>query len=388
MIFAKLTDVTDTYDYIIAGGGMAGLSLAFYLNGSSLKNKKTLIIDRDSKNKNDHTWCFWEKENGAFEEIVFRKWQKVWFHGTNNFSENLDLGEYEYKMIRAADFYEFIFEKIRENPNFTFLRTEIVAVKKEKVLTKNGELAAKEFIFDSFTRKNYDNPKYQNLWQHFYGWLIETPDKVFNPDAPTLFDFRVEQKSECRFIYILPFSEKEALIEFTVFSENLLEKKEYKENLDKYISEILETKNYKILETETGVIPMSDEPHDEFPAEKIIRIGTSGGYIKPSTGYSFNRTQRRLNNLVFNLENKIPNPKFQIQNWKSYLDSVLLNVLLTNKHPANNVFTTLFAKNKTEQVLKFLDEDTSLAEDLQIMKTVPLKAFTKAAAQTAIKKLG
>jgi lycopene beta-cyclase len=384
--FATLTRVENRFDYIIAGGGMAGLSLAFYLNESRLRDKKILIIDRDAKIENDHTWCFWEKKNGAFEEIIFRKWRKIRFHGTRDFSEILDLGEYEYKMIRAADFYKFVLEKLKKNPNFMFLQAEIEQIEGEIVKTKSGEFRAEEFIFDSFTRKTYDNPKYQNLRQHFHGWLIETPDEIFNPNAPTLFDFRVEQKSECRFVYILPFSEKKALIEFTIFSDNLLKKNEYETNLKKYIAEILKAENYKILETEAGAIPMSDEPHDEFPSRKIIRIGTSGGYVKPSTGYSFQRTQCRLKKLVQDLENQIPNPKSQTPNWKSYLDSVLLNVLLTKKHPADDVFTALFAKNKTEQVLKFLDEDTSFAEDLQIMKTVPINAFVKAAAQTAAKK--
>jgi lycopene beta-cyclase len=131
---------------------------------------------------------------------------------------------------------------------------------------------------------------------------------------------------------------------------------------------------------------MSDEPHEEFPAQKTIRIGTAGGYVKPSTGYSFQRTQRRLQQLVENLENHIPNPKSQIPNWKGYLDSVLLNVFLAKKHPADDVFTCLFAKNKPEQILKFLDEDTTFAEDLRIMKTVPRTAFTKAAVRTAVKK--
>jgi hypothetical protein len=37
--------------------------------------------------------------------------------------------------------------------------------------------------------------------------------------------------------------------------------------------------------------------------------------------------------------------------------------------------------------LKFLDEETSLSEDLQIMKTVPLAPFTKAAIETVVKKI-
>ena len=298
------------FEYIIAGGGMAGLSLAFYLNeNAELRNKKVLVIDRDAKRENDHTWCFWEKGEGAFEKIVFRKWKNIWFHA-REFSALLNLGEYEYKMLRAVDFYKFVFGKIEQNPNFTFLQTEIEAVENETVKTRNGAFSADEFVFDSFTRKTYDNAKYQNLLQHFRGWLVETEENIFDKNAPTLFDFRVRQAGECRFIYILPFSERKALIEFTVFSDNLLEKNEYEQFLQKYISEILKIKNYKIIETEAGIIPMSDQPHEEFPAEKIIRIGTAGGYVKPSTGYSFQRTQRRLQSLINDLE-KSRKPKTQ-----------------------------------------------------------------------------
>lgn len=369
---------------------MSGLSLAFYLNESAmLKDKKVLIIDRDAKDKNDHTWCFWENENGAFEEIVFRKWNSVFFHGTHGFSESLSLSDYEYKMIRAVDFYKFVFDKIKENPRFEFLQSEIISVESAAVKTASGDFSASEFVFDSFTHKTYDDQKYQNLFQHFRGWLVETEAEAFDPNAPTLFDFRVEQKNECRFIYILPFSKTNALIEFTVFSDNILETSEYEENLKKYLGEILEIENYKIIETETGIIPMSDEPHEMFPGEKIIRIGTSGGFVKPSTGYSFKRTQNRLQKLVKGLETsgKIQSSKFKIQNWKSYLDSVLLNVLLNKKHAADDVFTALFSKNPPAKVLKFLDEETSLSEDLQIMKTVPLVPFTKAAIETAVKRI-
>ncbi|MGI9036108.1 MAG: lycopene cyclase family protein [Pyrinomonadaceae bacterium] len=389
---SNLTDVTRIdFDYIIAGGGMAGLSLVFYLNDSEiLRGKKILVVDRDAKTANDHTWCFWEKEKSAFEKIVFRRWKTLWFHGTRRFSKLLEAGEYEYKMIRAADFYKFIFDKIKANPNIEFLQADIQKIENETIETDKGNFTAKEFIFDSATRKSYDNPQYKNLWQHFLGWQIETETEAFNPDEATLFDFRVEQKNECRFFYILPFSPKKALIELTIFSDNISEQNEYKADLKKYIVETLKIENYKILETERGIIPMSDEPHTEFPAAKIIRIGTAGGYVKPSTGFSFQRTQRRLQKLVKDLEYstlEIQNPKSKIQNWKHYLDSVLLDVLQTKKHPADEVFTLLFARNETPQVLKFLDEETSVREDLRIMRTVPLAPFVKAALQVAAKKL-
>ena len=379
----------DTFDYIIAGGGLAGLSLAFYLNESErLRANKVLILDRQPKTANDHTWCFWEKEAGAFEEIVFRRWQSVRFHGAGSFSSLLDLGGYEYKMIRAADFYRFVFSKIDSNPNFTFLQTEIRELENARVSATAGDFRANEFVFDSFTRKTYDNPQFQNLWQHFKGWTIETEVAAFNPDEATLFDFRVEQKGECHFAYVLPFSPNQALIEFTVFSDNLLPDREYDSHLKKYIREVLRITEFKILETERGVIPMSDEPHEpHHAAPSVLRIGTAGGYVKPSTGYSFSRTQRRLREIAAQLEaGEIPHPKSRIRKWKSYLDSVLLNVLRTKKHPADEVFTALFARNETAQILKFLDEDTSPAEDFAIMKTVPLAPFLRAAVETAVKK--
>ena len=60
--------------------GCAGLSLAMQLKRSSLNFSKVLLIDKDLKNKNDRTWCFWTKEkNNWFDEIVFKRWYKFLF---------------------------------------------------------------------------------------------------------------------------------------------------------------------------------------------------------------------------------------------------------------------------------------------------------------------
>ena len=370
---------------------MAGLSLVFYLNRSALRDRQILIVERDAKNTNDRTFCFWEKGESAFEEIVFHRWKTLQFYGTNDFEKLLDCGEYEYKMIRAVDFYEFVKHSIAANPNIEFVRANVESIENAIVKTDHGEFEAARFVFDSATRKTYDNPKYQNLLQHFSGWTIETAENCFDEKRATLFDFRVAQEGECRFVYILPFSERRALIELTVFSAAVLPSAEYEFHLRKYISEILRIENYKVVEIETGIIPMSDEPHEQFPAAKLIRIGTAGGFVKPSTGYSFVRTQRRLKNLAESLAAhrppQIDSRKPLIINWKKYLDAVLLDVLRTKKHPADDVFTQLFRRNPAAKVLKFLDEDTNFAEDFQIMQTVPRLPFAKAAFDVAARKI-
>src|SRR3954469_9044879 len=100
------------YDYIIAGAGCAGLSLAMHMiESASFNDKRVLLLDLDPKRSNDRTWCFWQKEAGLFESIVCRQWQQLWFHGTQ-FSKKLDLSPYSYKMIRGIDFYDHCLHRI------------------------------------------------------------------------------------------------------------------------------------------------------------------------------------------------------------------------------------------------------------------------------------
>lgn len=427
-----MTKHQNTYQYIIAGGGMAGLSLAFYLNKSSLRNKKVLIIDREEKNVNDHTWCFWETGVSPFEEIIFKKWKGVWFYGTNNFSQFLDLQDYSYKMIRGIDFYQYIKSILKKNSNITFLQANIVGIEVASgdywdaqsdnclevvgadtsqgmrdtdqglngsnspiVKTDKGDFMATEMVFDSSFRSNYNNSKHHNMLQHFKGWVIDTDKPVFKINEPTLFDFRIEQKNELRFVYVLPYSEAKALIEFTIFSDNLITQEEYEFYLKKYIEETIKVGDYpikedeyQISETEFGVIPMSDEKHEISPMHKVVRIGTSGGYVKASTGYTFQRSQRFLQNLVKSLEeSKNVSNGMKVNRWKALLDTILLNVMQKKRAPQDEIFTNLFKNNKPSRILKFLDEDTTIFEDFLVINSVPKPPFIKAAWQVLSKKM-
>jgi lycopene beta-cyclase len=135
---------------------------------------------------------------------------------------------------------------------------------------------------------------------------------------------------------------------------------------------------------------MSDAPLEIYPTPKTIRIGTAAGFVKPSTGYSFMRTQRRLSLLVDELVRNGEPPKSKVLNssgWKLLLDSVLLNVLESNRHPADQVFTDIFKHNPATRVLRFLDEKTSIGEDLRLMSTVPIRPFLVAGFREISKKV-
>ncbi len=370
------------YDFIIAGGGLAGLSLAYYMNQTILREKSILIIDQDTKTKNDRTWCFWEKDGATpFDSIVHRQWKNVFFHGTN-YSDKLDLGPYTYKWLKGVDFYNFVKTNLLTNPNIVFVQERIERLIDTPaggfIITPDNQYLG-EYVFDSIKPLKLDLADCHNLLQHFKGWEITTDKPVFDIHCPTMMDYRVAQKGTgVRFMYILPESPTRAMVEYTVFSDKLLSPDEYDAELHQYIKDFLKIENFTIDHEEFGVIPMTDEPTPQHPGEHIIRIGTAGGYVKASTGYAFQRTQRFTQELVRNLvtvSKPLHAPPTLRTRFKALMDSTLLNVLLYNRAPGKDVFTALYKKNPTPLLFSFLDEDTSFAEDFRIMRTVPLVAF-------------
>lgn len=381
-----MKEIQSNFDYIICGGGMAGLSLAYYLSVSEkLENKRILIIEPTIKNKNDRTWAFWEKGTTKLEEIVFRKWENVTFVSPENEARQIDLNGYAYKLIRGIDFYEFTHKKLVENKNVVFLQDYAVAItdteKKAIVTTKNNGTFTANWAFDSTFKLDLTNSKNHNLLQHFKGFIIKTEEKTFHPDQPQFMNFGVEQiKNECRFMYVLPFSETSALVEYTLFSQELLTENEYTSEINKFIENELNIKNFRIEEEEFGVIPMSDVATNEFPSKRIVRIGTAGGSTNPATGYTFKNTQKRLQALVRQLE-ETGTPLLKISWWQRrhlLYASILLNVLEKKRYPAARFFDELYKKNKPSQVFKFLDNETTFLEEIKIMWSTPIFIFIEA----------
>jgi lycopene beta-cyclase len=61
-----------------------------------------------------------------------------------------------------------------------------------------------------------------------------------------------------------------------------------------------------------------------------------------------------------------------------WYDSVLLNVLSGDELKGEDVFTHLFRKNKPPEILKFLDNESSVSSEMRILATLPQWPFLKA----------
>ncbi|MEO8582863.1 MAG: lycopene cyclase family protein [Flavitalea sp.] len=379
--------MTKKYDYIVAGAGAAGLSLIIHLiESGKFKDKKILLVDRVQKNLNDRTWCFWESSHGIFESIVYKRWQKLWFY-SNWYSSLNNIGPYTYKLIRGIDFYNYCFKIIREQVNIDIQYGEVQSCfsdKHETGIVLNGENIFADYVFNSI---QFEQPKaekrYQYLLQHFKGSFIQTEEKIFNPSEATLMDFRVDQQHGTTFVYVMPFSSTEALVEYTIFSPAVLGQDEYDKGIKEYCNNHLKLSRYNILSEEFGVIPMTDHPF-RSAQHHIINIGTAGGQTKASSGYTFQFIQKNSAAIAGALiTTGAPFFKTSVLSKRhAWFDSVLLNILAKNKMSGEKIFSLFMKRNTLNEVLKFLDNETSMMEELKIISPLPKLIFSKAALQT------
>lgn len=367
------------YDYLIVGGGAAGLSLAYHISQEPrLREKRVLLLEPAAKTRNDRTWSFWTDEPMLFDGVVAHEWQQLAFRSPR-FERVLPLRRHRYKMIRGLDFYQFVQEALVQAPHITCLQTRVTGLAEVegvgvRATTPAGEFTAR-YAFDSRPPELNDAKqpqKHRYLLQHFVGWEVETDEEVFDPATVEFMDFRGAQQHEARFMYVLPFSPRKALVEYTLFSAKTLPKAEYEAEIRRYLHEQLGVGKFRIEAEEVGAIPMTDHPLPARAGRNIINLGTRAGRAKPSTGYAFKRIQAHSARLVAGLAATGQPPQdLTGDQWQFHLfDTLLLDIMQRQGERTRDIFTELFQRNPVERIFDFLDERTTWKENFQIMNSV------------------
>lgn len=373
------------YDYIIAGAGAAGLSLAWKLLQSPFSEKNMLIVDNDLAPKNNKTWCFWDSTSPPFEDIIHKKWDQVEV-GTLDRNFTQPLNYYPYYCLRSIDFQKKIFHALQSQANIDLLESEITdlsSTSEQATLHTDEASYSADYIFQSCFDPwagELDNPRYP-LLQHFLGWEVTLAKPLFAEDTFTLMDFDETFDEGVAFIYLLPWTAQAGLIEYTIFSDRLLSETYYEEKLSLYLNNRFNLKpiDYQIQRREFGKIPMMDRPAVPWYKPRIMNMGTMGGVTKPSTGYTFRRIQDHTAGIVDGLlENGTPNHRPPSEwRYKAY-DLWLLQIIHDHPGDALRVFNNLFENNSVDDLFRFLGEETTYGQDLKIMSSVPYLPFLRA----------
>ncbi len=386
------------YDYLIVGGGAAGLSLAYHLaQEPSLAAKRVLLIEPAAKAQNDRTWSFWANKPGFFDKIAVREWDQVAFRSPG-FEQVFSLRSYRYRTVRGLDFYQFVRRALAARPaQFVVVQEEVSSLENisggVRARTTAGLEFTAHYAFDSRPPTLPRQPeKHRYLLQHFVGWEVETAHDVFNPHVVEFMDFRGAQHHEARFMYVLPFGPRRALVEYTLFSADVLPKSEYEGPIRDYLQQTLglAPSHYRVMDEEVGAIPMTDHPLPAREGERIINLGTRAGRAKPSTGYAFQRIQAHSVRLVAALAatGQPPHDPTGDQWQFRMFDTLLLDIMQRRGELTRTIFTQLFRRNPVERILRFLDEETSWADNLRIMNSVSAGPFLRSIGQVLVGRVG
>ena len=348
------------FDYIIIGGGCAGLSLAYELDlHSKLKDKTLAIVEHRDEYKRDKTWSFWKVSPHNFEDCTIKSWDNFTINIPSHL-KHVDCKNMPYQTIDSGLFYQKIIDKIKQNNNIYFFKNI------NEVNTENS------FIFNSVGDK-IDNKS--SLWQHFSGIEIETSKDFFDEKIFNLMDFDCDQKNSVHFFYTLPFSKTKALIETTWISDlNNTSLNDYDIQLKDYIEDKLKIKNYKINYKETGAIPLFHP--NNIKKLNQIEIGTAGGMTRLSTGYTFLNIQEQSKYIRKNIENIKDTKIFSIEKKYEFLDNIFLKVLKKNPERMAQIFYKMF-NSSPNTVINFLSNKSNILEDISIISKMPKWVFLK-----------
>ncbi|HKK87475.1 MAG TPA: lycopene cyclase family protein [Saprospiraceae bacterium] len=378
------------YDAIIIGGGASGLHLALkLLDDEFFHEKNMLLLEKSEKNDNDKTYCFWEEGEGPWDNIITQSWKTALVAQEDEILQ-LTSHPYRYKMLRSLDFYQYAKKRIQQSENIHWREETVLKLEDDgQVITKDNSYHG-TYIFDSRPpdlSRAIKSPHHHTLLQHFKGWLIETTDPVFDVDQFTMMDFRVANNEHTAFMYVLPYSETKAMVEYTLFTQDMLEEESYDKALEAYIRDEIGPQQYNVLDVEQGVIPMTDFPYQRDSHDKIVKIGAAGGWIKPSSGYSFKGAEKKAEKIVQNLKKGRPPQHHLISEKHRFYDRLLLRILCQKNHLGPSLFFELYKRNTLAMIFKFLDEESHLLEDINIMASFDSRPFLKAMGELAVKKI-
>ena len=378
---------TIDYDAVIAGGGLSGLSLAAHLAAGSWRDRAVLVVDDPASRPAAARWGSWVDTPGLLDAVAKHSWRRVWVHADGE-SHLVPLGGYRYQVVGRADLHREVRERLASCPRFVHRPGRVQAVRDRPGAAEvviDGELVRARWVFDSVGTPTTSKPPDARL--AFTGWDVHYAEPVFDPDTPTLLDFRTAPAGGARFVYVLPDDPYRALVEVTEFVPRHGQPPTQAARwaaLDAYLVEVLNAGGYDIARTESATVPLRVRP----PARRtgrVLRIGAHGGLVKATTGYAYQRIQRDSEAIAASLARHehpfdLPAPRRRHR----LLDALLLDVLDRDPAQLELAFARLFFANPAERVLRFLDERSDLRDELRIMASMPSAPYLRAIATRAL----
>jgi lycopene beta-cyclase len=268
---------------VIAGGGLSGCLAALAL-AERRPDVPLLLLEQEESFGGNHVWSFFDSDIGADDRwlinpLVVCRWtdHEVRFPARGR---SIGIG---YNSVTSASLDRAVRARLR--PEQHRLGCSIAELKPDAVLLANGERIEARGVIDA---RGGPLPEGLDLaWQKFVGRTYRLP-QAHGSLRPVIMDAKVDQQSGYRFVYTLPFSNTEIMVEDTYYSTSpSLDVPLLRSRLDDYVRDRGWT-NGEVCAEEKGVLPvlLGGDVERLWRGEPVARLGLRGGFFHPTTGYS------------------------------------------------------------------------------------------------------
>ncbi|HEY8592836.1 MAG TPA: lycopene beta-cyclase CrtY [Sphingomicrobium sp.] len=268
---------------VIAGGGLAGCLAALALR-QKRPDVELLLVEQERTFGGNHTWSFFDtdvplQQRWLLDGLVHRRWpdHEIRFPARQRV---IPLG---YNSIRSRDLDAATRRVL--GPHQYRLGTSIQEVSEAEVVLGSGERIGADAVLDA--RGPSEMTGLDLGWQKFVGRVYRFAEG-HRCERPVIMDATVDQQDGYRFVYLLPFTATELLIEDTYYSTSTqLDRQALGNGIDQIAAKIGNAPQQ--VEEETGVLPvlLGGELSALWSGGgEVGRLGLRGGFFHPTTGYS------------------------------------------------------------------------------------------------------
>ena len=342
----------------VLGDGCAALSLA--ARAAELpEHRITLVRPHNAPPETDHIWGFWGGDDMQVAGDIARASWTRWAIVTAEGRVDLESQARPYRALQRSDWTRYC-RQAATTAGVTVIEGDA------------PDSSSPAQLFDSRPPRVPEN----SMLQHFIGFEVRAAKPVFEPDTVILMDFRVDQSQGMHFIYLLPFSETEALVESTLFSPRTLDETFYEDTIKGYLKQHLGLTAFEILRRERGVIPLATLPPRD---PNIPGLGGNGGAIRPSSGYAFIFIQKQISDAIETAHATgrlaVESPHQRVDLW---MDAVLLSVLRHWPETAPNLFLRMGRALSGDEFARFLSGEAGWGLRLKVVMAMPKWPFIRA----------
>ena len=377
-------------DAVVIGAGVAGVSLVSHLAASPWRYRRVLLLDRDEAPLTGRAWSFWAAGPRLADAAVSRSWATAAIYAAGGY-HRVALDPYRYSFVRGSDLMQVHRHLLRQAPRFERRTTTVRSVASGSatqpavVRTDAGEVTAR-WVFDS--RRPDSGPAATMV---FRGHEIAFDRPLPDQGTVTFLDFRVPRSDALTFAYLLPIAPHRAIVDL-VELVGPSERDRHpsgtggepaRESLDRYLREVRGLSDWSVMRTEQDALPLRPTATRPRRSSRILAIGRAAGLLRASTGFAFDRIQRDSVRITESLVNHDdPGTGWRPPRRHAWLDAVFLQVALHEPEHVETAMARLFRQPSAALPLAFLDGDTSLEQEAQLIRHLPYRPFLRGALAT------